>query len=54
MLGLAATDMPENAVTAIAHSLATERLPPAEPLVEVLFDTVGQHELLALYRRTHR
>ncbi|MBN6040019.1 hypothetical protein [Amycolatopsis sp. 195334CR] len=54
MLGLAAADLPEHAVAAIAHSLATEQLPPAEPLVEVLLDTVGQHELLELYLRTHR
>ncbi|UJW36888.1 hypothetical protein L3Q67_45295 (plasmid) [Saccharothrix sp. AJ9571] len=52
--GLAVSAMPASALTAIAHSLAAEALPPAEQLVELLLETAGEHQLLELYRQTHR
>lgn len=51
--GLSTSSIPEAALTKIVESLNAETLPPADPLVELLLDTAGLHELLRHYRDTH-
>lgn len=51
---LTITPMPEQAVHVIAAALNAEPLPAVDPTVELLLDTAGEAELLALYRATHR
>ncbi|SFW11916.1 hypothetical protein [Amycolatopsis australiensis] len=50
---LAASRMPEAALTRIAEALNGEPLPPADPMVDLLLDTAGLRRALEIYRATH-
>jgi hypothetical protein len=50
---LAASRMPDAALTTIADALNGEPLPPADPMVDLLLDTAGLRRALEIYRATH-
>jgi hypothetical protein len=50
---LARSSMPLAALGKIADSLSAEATPPADPLVCLLLDTVGETDLARYYQRTH-
>jgi len=52
--GLATSAMPAGALKTIVAALNAEPVPPADDLVELLLDTAGLIDILALYRATHQ
>ncbi len=50
---LARSSMPLAALSKVTESLGAEAVPPADPMVCLLLDTLGEAVLASYYRRTH-